>query len=195
MTIDDAKRARKKADNSPRASKKERVLHTRVPDVLEEQLKTMADNLKVPVSNVVRAILEDALEAADKATAATERGLRGWAERLHDERARLRDRLISGLAPATRADLPSEEVQAAHPSIAPDSSKDSADHDQRTARRVRVLKGASSLQPIVLLRDESCAVCLRAMKEGEDGWLVLRSAKATKKPLILGRECLPGARS
>ncbi|MFT5354116.1 MAG: hypothetical protein ACI9KE_001317 [Polyangiales bacterium] len=49
-------------DSNPR---KEKVLHTRVPAVLEQELKALAQNLRVPVSNVVRTILEDALKTVD----------------------------------------------------------------------------------------------------------------------------------
>jgi hypothetical protein len=48
--------------------KKERVLHTRVPAVLEAELKRFAENLRVPVSNLVRTLLEDAVGIADRAT-------------------------------------------------------------------------------------------------------------------------------
>ncbi|MBW2684724.1 MAG: hypothetical protein JRE19_02265, partial [Deltaproteobacteria bacterium] len=45
--------------------RKERVLHTRVPAVLEKELKRVANAWRVPVSNVVRALLEDALDTLD----------------------------------------------------------------------------------------------------------------------------------
>lgn len=48
-----------------RRPRKERVLHTRVPEVLEKELKRLADSFRVPVSNVVRTILEDAVDAID----------------------------------------------------------------------------------------------------------------------------------
>ncbi len=44
------------------------MLHTRVPAVLERELKRFAENLRIPVSNLVRTILEDALDVADAAT-------------------------------------------------------------------------------------------------------------------------------
>ncbi|MBW2159042.1 MAG: hypothetical protein JRH14_03620 [Deltaproteobacteria bacterium] len=43
-------------------ARKERVLHTRVPAILEQELKRVANAWRVPVSNVVRALLEDALD-------------------------------------------------------------------------------------------------------------------------------------
>ncbi len=45
--------------------RKERVLHTRVPAVLDQELRRLANSLRVPVSNVVRALLEDALHTVD----------------------------------------------------------------------------------------------------------------------------------
>jgi hypothetical protein len=60
--------------------KKERVLHTRVPAVLERELKRFADNLRIPVSNLVRTILEDALHVADFAGSGIEQRLKSVAK-------------------------------------------------------------------------------------------------------------------
>jgi hypothetical protein len=76
-----------------RAEKKERVLHTRIPVVLEQELKRFADNLKVPVSNLVRTILEDALTVADRATGRVEAELQAAARLTADKRETLRARL------------------------------------------------------------------------------------------------------
>lgn len=85
--------------------KKERVLHTRVPAVLEQELKRLATSLKVPVSNVVRTILEDAVDAVDSVGRAAEGELRDVADRLRERRGRLRKG--------------SEEVEAADEARAP----------------------------------------------------------------------------
>ncbi len=74
-------------------AKKERVLHTRVPAVLERELKRFADNLRVPVSNLVRTILEDALSVADAATENVEERLKKAARHLEKERERMKKRL------------------------------------------------------------------------------------------------------
>ncbi len=73
--------------------RKERVLHTRVPAVLERELKRFADNLRVPVSNLVRTILEDAMSVADAAGESVEARLRKAATHLERERERLRRRI------------------------------------------------------------------------------------------------------
>lgn len=80
-------------EESVRDDKKERVLHTRVPAVLEAELKRFAQNLRVPVSNLVRTILEDALEVADAAGDRVEERLRTAASQLQTERERLRRKI------------------------------------------------------------------------------------------------------
>ncbi|HEY1696910.1 MAG TPA: hypothetical protein VGG39_32350 [Polyangiaceae bacterium] len=74
-------------------ARKERVLHTRVPAVLERELKRFADNLRVPVSNLVRTILEDALSVADAATENVEERLKKAAHTLEKEREKLKRRM------------------------------------------------------------------------------------------------------
>ena len=79
-------------ESSP--AKKERVLHTRVPAVLERELKRFADNLRVPVSNLVRTILEDALSVADAATENVEGRLKKAAHQLEIEREKLKKKVM-----------------------------------------------------------------------------------------------------
>lgn len=76
------------------SSKKERVLHTRVPAVLERELKRFAENLRMPVSNLVRTILEDAVAAADAAGESVEGRLKQAAQQLGREREKLKKRVL-----------------------------------------------------------------------------------------------------
>ncbi len=79
---------------SSASEKKERVLHTRVPAVLERELKRFAVNLRVPVSNLVRTILEDAVNAADAAGESVEGRLKRAAQQLGREREKLKKRVL-----------------------------------------------------------------------------------------------------
>ena len=81
-------------DDARKDTRKERVLHTRVPAVLERELKRFADNLRVPVSNLVRTILEDALSVADAATENAEGRLKRAAGYLEKERDKLKKRMV-----------------------------------------------------------------------------------------------------
>jgi len=82
------------AETQGASDKKERVLHTRVPAVLERELKRFAENLRVPVSNLVRAILEDAVEAADAATESVEGRLTKAAQQIGIGREKLKKRVM-----------------------------------------------------------------------------------------------------
>src|SRR5690349_5712901 len=75
---------------------KERVLHTRVPAVLEQELKRLARGLRVPVSNVVRAILEAAIDAVDTVGERAEDGIHNSAQRMPKQRSDLRTRANVG---------------------------------------------------------------------------------------------------
>jgi hypothetical protein len=69
------------------------VIHTRVPAVLEEELKRFADTLRVPVSNLIRTILEDALAVAEQAGHRVELELRSGVAQLAHGRKVLHRRL------------------------------------------------------------------------------------------------------
>jgi hypothetical protein len=80
-------------EDDEKGVKKERVLHTRVPAVLERELKRFAENLRVPVSNLVRTILEDAVNVADVAGTSLEERLKKAAKTLEHERERLKKKV------------------------------------------------------------------------------------------------------
>ncbi len=156
-------------DDEPRDEhKKERVLHTRVPAVLEQELKRLAKNLRVPVSNVVRAILEDAVDTVDVVGKKAEGELRGVAERLSRERGRLRTR-ATGREPEA-ADEPEAGEPAAEHTGAP-------------------LEGVVGFQPLLLAREEKCVVCGQGLAAGDEAFLGVREGRGPR--VIVGRECLP----
>ncbi|MAQ13311.1 MAG: hypothetical protein CMN30_00725 [Sandaracinus sp.] len=66
----------------PRRARKDKVLHTRVPEVLEEELKALASSWRVPVSNVVRTLLEDAIDVMSAAEQRAQSELRSLSDRI-----------------------------------------------------------------------------------------------------------------
>jgi hypothetical protein len=137
-------------------AKKERVLHTRVPAVLEQELKNLAVSWRMPVSNVVRAILEDALDTVDMVGRKAEGELRGVAQRLAEERERLRAPL--------RARAPEEPGEAAETPApaAPDPTWNRA-----------AIEGAIGFTAMVLANDATCPVTGEHMRAGEQAYLVM----------------------
>ena len=156
----------------------ERVIHTRVPAVLEKEIKRLAQSLRVPVSNVVRAILEDAVAAVDRVGAKAEGEVRGLAERLAHNRDRLR-----GLAfgpdsePAGRSNGQRAMAEAS-------ASSDTAHPQGRSP-----LAGVIGYQPLVLAVAAACAVCGRSLARGEHAFFGVREGSGPR--VLVGSECVP----
>jgi hypothetical protein len=147
--------------------RKERVLHTRVPAVLEQELKRLALSLKVPVSNVVRTILEDAVDTLDSVGRAAEGELRDAAERLRQHRGAL---------------LRGRAARSAEP-----------DHDRALRGGVSgraPLAGIIGYQPLLLAGAERCSLCGRSLAAGSQAYLGIREPAGGAR-VILGQECLP----
>jgi hypothetical protein len=53
-------------DDSEHRRRKERVLHTRISEQLSEDIRSAAEDLRVPVSNLVRNVLEEAFGAVER---------------------------------------------------------------------------------------------------------------------------------
>jgi hypothetical protein len=155
-------------------ARKERVLHTRVPAVLEQELKRVANAWRVPVSNVVRALLEDALDTLDVVGAKAEGELREVVERLASERNRFRRRSSERLSkiPGTEAMDSPEPVEA--PASSPDP-----------------LEGAVGVTPMTLVHDAVCGVTGETLPAGSEAYMVLFDDPRRK--LITGRNALPQA--
>ncbi|MDQ3036911.1 MAG: hypothetical protein M3Y87_31245 [Myxococcota bacterium] len=150
------------AEETQERAKKERVLHTRVPAVLESELKRLATNLRMPVSNLVRAILEDALDAVDAVGQRAEGELHGIAERLRTQRDALRS---TAAKPSVRTEDPTARC--------PETSD--------------ALEGVIGFQALVLASDAGCTVCGRALPKGTKACRGVREESGPK--LLLARDC------
>lgn len=161
---------------SPKGGRKERVLHTRVPAVLEQELKRVANAWRVPVSNVVRALLEDALDTIDVVGAKAEGELREVAALLASERHRFRRKSSEQLSkiPGTGEPLPreAEAVPAPDPGLDP-------------------LAGAVGVTPFILVHDAVCGVTGATLVAGSEAYMVLFEDRG--RQLITGRDVLPRA--
>jgi hypothetical protein len=152
------------------APKKERVLHTRVPAVLEEELKRLATTLRMPVSNLVRAVLEDAVDAVEVVGERAEGELKGIVSRIHQQRETLRG------AVQTSARAQTAKVEEAAKSEAPSCPASSPD-----------LEGIVGVQRLTLITDSKCTVCGRALARGTEACRGVRDDPGPK--LLLGPKC------
>lgn len=81
-------------DGEDAAARKERAHHARMPIVLEREMKRLAETLRVPMTNLVRAFLEDAVAVADFAGSNVEARLKTFASTLEHERDKFRRRVM-----------------------------------------------------------------------------------------------------
>lgn len=186
MTHDDGSRDDDPARPRRRDGPKERVLHTRVPAVLEQELKQLAKNLRVPVSNVVRAILEDAVDAVDTVGEVAQGELLGFVDRVSRQRASLRrkvagDEEAPGEAPSPD-DAPAEEGSADAP-----ASPDAEPAPACPAAAPDLLDGVFGYQPLVLASDTACSVCGASLPAGSDACRALFDEPGRR--VFLGPEC------
>ncbi len=81
-------------DGEDAAARKERAHPARMPVVLEREMKRLAETLRVPMTNLVRAFLEDAVAMADFAGSNVEARLKTFASMLEQERDKFRRRVM-----------------------------------------------------------------------------------------------------
>jgi hypothetical protein len=155
-------------------ARKERVLHTRVPAVLEQELKRVANAWRVPVSNVVRALLEDALDTLDVVGAKAEGELREVVELLASERHRFQRRSSAQLSK-----IPGAEAT------------DSPEPVEESPAPADPFEGAVGVTPMTLVHDAVCGVTGETLPAGSEAYMVLFDDPGRK--LITGRDALPQA--
>jgi hypothetical protein len=165
--------SRENVSDEPREkgrARKERILHTRISEQLSDDIRAIADDLRVPVSNLVRNVLEEAFSAVERvsgdvgeliddvleeAEVASER-YRRYRDRVRDrakERAQERASTQSGQEPAAGA---KSEEPPAYGAANPDP-----------------LTSVVAWQPVVLAAERRCARTGRTLRPGERAYLGL----------------------
>jgi len=168
------------------AARKERVLHTRVSALLEQELKRLAASLRLPVSNVVRGILEEAVTTLDQVEQRAEGELRSVADRLERHREELRSSARDKMARAVASAKKARRGRAGDDE--PPASKEPASQaspDSPTAP----LEGVVGFQPLLLARAGRCSLCGLELAAGDQAYLGIHESGARR--VIIGAECLP----
>lgn len=176
---------RDRASDEREAARKERVLHTRVPAVLEDELKRLATNLKMPVSNVVRAILEDAIEAVEVVGVRAEDELKGFVTKLSEQREAIRQG--ASQAGRKKSDVRPRDER---------SDDESKPREERTAPAVAEpvcpesdasLDDVIGFQRLTLRTDSPCTVCGRVLARGTEACRGVRDDGGPR--VLLGPRC------
>lgn len=162
------------------SQRKERVLHTRVPAVLEMELKRLAESLRMPVSNVVRAILEDAVTAVDVVGRKAEGEMNRVVDRMAQKRQRLRD-ITSARAEGDVERAGTEADEGSVETVESSAGEQTAPADP--------LAGVIGFQPLLLASSASCSVCGKKLRAGTEAYVGVRDAPGPR--VLIGPQCLP----
>jgi hypothetical protein len=151
----------------PTRERKERVLHTRISEQLAQDIRAIAEDLRVPVSNLVRNVLEEAFDAVERVSGDVSSLMDDVIEeaelasqRYRRYRDRVRER-AQERAEAARAAAATPVEPAAAPAPAP-----AADPLARVV----------AWQPVVLAAARRCARTGRELRPGERVYLGLGDA-------------------
>ena len=138
-------------------------MHTRISDDLDEALQDAARRLRLPVSNLVRNVLEDVVEEA------TDLGRR-WEGRFRERTAEAR---------ARRVEVDRDETPPAPP-------KPPAPEPAARAE----FPDVAAWQPLVMNTVHECAGCGRSLRRGDKAYLAVGGSRPG--PTFLCESCLDG---
>jgi hypothetical protein len=162
--------------------RKERVLHTRVSEQLSEDIRRAAEDLRVPMSNLVRNVLEEAFGAVERVSDEVGGFLEevlGETKGARSDLRRLRRR-VTRLAREQRRRF--SRHRAAHESDAREDDREAEDGDEAFADRVETTMRETPAppaapepsfpdvigwQPLLANAAASCARCARSLEPGE----------------------------
>jgi hypothetical protein len=166
--------------------RKERVLHTRISEQLSEDIRRLADDLRVPASNLVRNVLEEVFtmvesvsddvgelfeDVLDEAGEARER-VRRRARRRH---RRGETRQGSGADRARRFERWVDEALGEEEPARPEApvSQEAAPGGAASRRAAAGLDDVLGWQPLILNHDRRCAGCGAELPRGGEAFLGL----------------------
>jgi hypothetical protein len=172
--LDDRERRRRQRTDQ----RKERVLHTRISDDLDEALQDAARRLRVPVSNMVRNVLEDVFDVVEAVT----ENVGGFVEDVVEEAQHLGRRWEGRWRERTA------EARARHVEVERDEER--ASPTRAAAPAPPDFPDVAAWQPLVMNTVQPCAGCGREMRRGDNAYLAVGGSRPG--PIFLCEPCLDG---
>jgi hypothetical protein len=163
--------------------RKERVLHTRISEQLAEDIRDMAEELRIPVSNLVRNVLEEAFAVVEQVSD----NVGDLVEEVIEEAERARERLMRRSAHRRRHRSAESPIDESEPPV------DAAElRGERSEQEAPSFPDVVGWQPLVLNRRRSCDGCGEALGAGEQAWVGV--GEAGLLPHTLCADCLDALR-
>ncbi len=178
---------RRREREARRRERKERILHTRISEDLAQDIRRVAEQLRVPVSNLVRNVLDEAFSAVEYVSD----NVGDLVEDIVDEAERAQRRLRRrrrhhGRRHPFHAE-PSDDVEPAAPGEG-DAADASAGTRAEPGRERPEFQDVVGWQPMLLNREQTCADCGRTLRRGERAFRGL--TELGQSPTTLCRTCV-----
>jgi len=168
-----------------RGRRKERVLHTRVSEQLSEDIKRLADDLRVPVSNLVRNVLEEVFTVVENVSEDVGDFFEDVIDEAEGVRERIRNQKYSTRGARTRARSSRRGRRTESGDVEDELRRDEAgEANDRSGPNA----GADVLgwQPIVLNQQTDCLQCGARLEPGANAFMSISRERK------LGRVVCPG---
>lgn len=159
-----------------RGRRKERVLHTRVSEQLSEDIKRLADDLRVPVSNLVRNVLEEVFTVVENVS----EDVGDFFEDVIDEAEGVRERIRNQQFTTRTARSNARRSRRGRRS-SPLDVEEELQHDEAAEARGRTGSNSGAMgrddvlgwQPIVLNQATDCGHCGARLEPGVNAFMAI----------------------
>lgn len=152
----------KNLKSNSKRNRKDKVLHTRVPEALEKELRKKAERMRVPVSNLIRNILEDAFKFVDNVVS----------DSLSIAKSVRKDAMnIAETAKAGVRALKKQQTGKPQPTYSPS----------------KTLSNVYGWQPIVLNLKSTCCFCRKTL--GKTTRAMMGVGKPSAQPVFACKQC------
>lgn len=175
---------RRREREARRRERKERILHTRVSEQLSEDIRRVAEELRVPVSNLVRNVLDEAFGAVEHVTGNLGDLVEDIVEEAESAQRRMRRRR-GRRHWHTRAT--SDEPIDVEPEGS-DESEGAREEAAEPSRERPEFPDVMGWQPLLLNREQTCADCGRTLRRGKRAFVGLTSSGMSQ--VTLCRSCV-----
>jgi hypothetical protein len=181
----EAGRDARRSARDARRGRKERVIHTRVSDELAEDIRKLAEDLRVPASNLVRNVLEEVFTVVETVSEDVGELFEDVIDEAEEARDRIRWRVQQRRDRARRRQSfgpePEEDVEA-------ELRRDEAGETTEPPRQRPDFADVLGWQPLLLNQDRGCSDCGATLGRGVSAFVGLTESGISKTTLC--RECM-----
>ena len=181
------RRAQRMDEHQRRRARKERVLHTRISEQLSDDIRRLAEDLRVPTSNLVRNVLEEVFTVVESVSD----DVGGIFDEVLEEAQAARDRIRRRHRGSTRRRHRAGRTNwadAAETEIREDEKSEQEESAPKRRPEPPEFPDVIGWQPRVLNQSGDCADCARSLRRGSRAFVGVTEKGLSRNTLC--RDCL-----